>query len=103
MGKKKDLRRAMEEAAASQPTPPAAPAQMVPVNEDLVQISMMLTEDDRLRLRRLGIELDTSLQRLGHRAWNAFLASHGQPGLTPVLQGSPQPARIKDDRYTVKP
>lgn len=88
MGKKKDLRRAIEEAEASPLIPPAPLAQPRPGDGELVQISMILTEADRLRLKMLGIKLDTSIQRLGHRAWNAFLASHGQPGLTPVLTGA---------------
>lgn len=49
---------------------------------------MFVTWGDRYRLKKLGLNLgNTSLQRLGHRAWNALLASHGQPGLTPVLTG----------------
>jgi len=101
MGKKKDLRRAIEKAEAASFTPPAPPTPTPPdaSGQELVQISMILTEGDRLRLRRLGIELDTSLQRLGHRAWNAFLASHGQLGLTPVLQGNAQPPRTSGERH----
>lgn len=88
MGKKKDLRRAIEEAEASPLPAPLPQPHPRPGDGDLVQISMILTEGDRHRLKGLGLKLDTSIQRLGHRAWNAFLASHGQPGLTPVLTGA---------------
>lgn len=88
MGKKKDLRRAIEEAEASPlPAPPPLPEPR-PGDDKLVQISMILTEGDRLRLNMLAFKLGTSTQRLGHRAWNAFLASHALPGLTPVLTGT---------------
>lgn len=91
MGKKKALRRAIEEAEAKPFTPPPPLDHPLPDPDDgrLVLIGVYVTSADRWRLRKLGLLLDnTSLQRLGHRAWNALLASHGQPGLTPVLQGS---------------
>lgn len=89
MGKKKELRRAIKEAEADPFIPPPSLAKPHPDDDQLVQISVFVTSGDRYRLKRLGLHLDnTSLQRLGHRAWNALLASHGQPGLTPVLQGT---------------
>lgn len=88
MGKKKDLKRALKEAETLPLASPPLLAQSRPGDDEYVQISMVLTEGDRYRLKRLGLKLDTSIQRLGHRAWNAFLASHGQPGLTPVLTGT---------------
>ena len=57
---------------------------------DLGQIAIYVTKGDRRRLRFLGIHLGSlSMQRMGTRALNAFLESHGQPRLTPVLQGKP--------------
>lgn len=92
MGKKRGLKRLMKEAAAlphPRPLPPAlTPAEPWPDDDEVVIISMALTRGDRLRLRKMALHMDnTSLQRLGHRAWNSLLASHGLPGLTPVLQG----------------
>lgn len=89
MGKKKALRRAIKEAEASPFAPPPPLDHPNPGPEDqLVQVGIFVTSADRWRLRKLGLLLDnTSLQRLGHRAFNALLVSHGQPGLTPVLQG----------------
>lgn len=52
-----------------------------------MQLSIFVTRADRVRLRSLGIDLHLSLQRLGHRAWNGFLASQGPPGLTAVFPG----------------
>lgn len=66
-------------------------------DDDPVQISICVTRADRLRLRMLGVNLHVSLQRMGHRAWNGFLASQGQPGLTPVFPGR-QGRKSKHDR-----
>lgn len=93
MSNKKDSRRTKEA-----PSAPEVPAPVVPFPmrvfpndpDNPVSIGMQLTKADRLRLRTMAIEEGISLQRMGHRAWNAFLASHGLPGLTPVLQGKPR-------------
>lgn len=85
MGKKKEQRRAIE--ADQKASPPALP-EASSRDDELVQISMFLTRRDRVRLRKLGIDLNyLSLQRLGHRAWNSLLASYGMDGLEPVLTG----------------
>ena len=97
MGKKKDLRRAMKEAETAPLPEPVQLTAPQEGDEELVQVNMVLTEGDRRRLKLLGLYLDnTSLQRLGHRAWNALLASHGQPGLTPVLPGVRGWAPVRD-------
>lgn len=90
MGKKKSLRRAREELEAERP--PEGPRPLTPHDDDgeLGQVSIFMTKGDRRRLRYLGLHLgNLSLQRMGTRALNAFLESHGQPRLTPVLQGKP--------------
>lgn len=56
-------------------------------DEKLVHVGMFVTRADHLRLRSLGIDLRLSLQRMGHRAWNGFLANQGLPGLTAVYTG----------------
>lgn len=55
-----------------------------------VQISMLLTEIDRRRLKTMAIEENLSLQRLAHLAWNNFLESQGLPRLTPVPKERPK-------------
>lgn len=78
---------------------PLEEPQLVEPNDgdDPVQVSIFVTRADRLRLRSLGIDLHLSLQRMGHRAWNGFLASQGQPGLTTVFPGR-QGRNSKHDR-----
>jgi hypothetical protein len=56
-------------------------------DDEPVQVSIFVTRADRVRLRSLGIDLHLSLQRMGHRAWNSYLASQGQPELTAVFPG----------------
>ncbi|AWN41554.1 hypothetical protein DK389_14845 [Methylobacterium durans] len=57
-------------------------------DDELGPVAIYMTKGDRRRLRLLGLSLgNMSLQRMGTRPWNAFLESHGQPRLTPVLQG----------------
>lgn len=53
-------------------------------NTKLVQITMYVTQADHRRMRAFSIANELSLQRMGHRAWNSFLASYGLPGLTSV-------------------
>lgn len=101
MGKKKDERKAKAAALALEvPAPaPVIPFPMRVFSNDPrhpVSISTQLTEADRLRLKTLAIEEGTTVQRLGHRAWNAFLAGQGLPGLTPVLQGKPKRRQADD-------
>lgn len=90
MGKKKDLRRTLQEIEAERPT--EVPGPLTPHEDDgkLGQVSLFMTKADRRRLRYLGLKLgNLSMQRMATRALNAFLESHGQPRLTPVLQGKP--------------
>lgn len=99
MSKKNDRQSAKEAAPVTKAPAPVIPFPMRVFPDDPdnpVSIGMQLTEADRLRLRTMAIEEGISLQRMGHRAWNAFLASHGLPGLTPVLQGKPRRGQEKD-------
>lgn len=64
----------------------SAPAEPNDDNEP-VSIATFLTRADRTRLNLLGANQRLSVQRMGHRAWNLYLAAHGQPGLTPVFTG----------------
>ncbi|WP_132251565.1 hypothetical protein [Methylobacterium segetis] len=92
MGKKKDLRRTRQEMEAEMSS--EGPRPLTPHDDDgkLGQVSIFMTKGDRRRLRYLGLHLgNLSMQRMGTRALNAFLESHGQPRLTPVLQGKPSP------------
>lgn len=96
MGKKKDLRRTMQEVEAESPT--SIPGPLTPHEDDgdLGQVSIFMTKGDRRRLRYFGLKLgNLSMQRMGTRALNAFLESPGQPRLTPVLQGK-SPAEDTD-------
>lgn len=90
MGKNKDLRRTLREVEAEQPTQVPGPLHPHEDDDELGQVSIFMTKGDRRRLRYLGFKLgNLSVQRIGTRAINAFLESHGQPRLTPVLQGKP--------------
>lgn len=90
MGKKNDLRRIRQEMEAERLPEGPRPLTLHDDDNDLGQISIFMTKGDRRRLRHLGFHLgNLSLQRMGTRALNAFLESHGQPRLTPVLQGKP--------------
>lgn len=69
------------------PETPEVPEPPGSDDDKLVHVGMFVTRADHLRLRLLGIDLRLSLQRMGHRAWNGFLASQGQPALTAVSPG----------------
>lgn len=55
----------------------------------VVPINILVTPRDRKRLRQLSLDTDTSLQRLGHQAWNMLLASRGLESLEPVTANVP--------------
>lgn len=55
----------------------------------VVPVNVLVTPRDRKRLRQLSLDTDTSLQRLGHQAWNMLLASRGLETLEPVTANVP--------------
>ena len=68
-------------------TPIASPPpQPVP---DIVPINVLVTPQDRKRLRQLSLDTGLSLQKLGHEAWNALLKARGLEPLEPVSANVP--------------
>jgi hypothetical protein len=73
---------------ASQPgsnnsAPPA------PAGQAIVPINILVTPEDRRRLRQLSLDTNLSLQKLGHEAWNLLLQKRGLPPLKPVSANIP--------------
>ena len=76
------------EAQADQPQPKEQPepARAKPVGVPLV---ILVTAADRRRLRQLSLDSDTSLQQLGHAAWNLLLREKGHRELEPTTANRP--------------
>lgn len=55
----------------------------------IVPVNMLVTPEDRHRLRQLSLDTGLSLQKLGHEAWNLLLARRGLPPLTGVSANVP--------------
>ncbi len=55
----------------------------------IVPINVLVTPQDRRRLRQLSLDTGLSLQKLGHEAWNRLLASRGLDALEPVAANVP--------------
>ena len=56
---------------------------------DMVALHVFVTSADRKRLRQLCLDADTSLQKLGHEAWNLLLTKKGLPSLQPLAANRP--------------
>jgi len=74
--------------AALLPQQPAAEAGKDP-GPSIVPINILVTPDDRKRLRQLGLDSGLSLQKLGHEAWNRLLESRGLKPLEKVAANVP--------------
>lgn len=79
--------------APDAPLPPAvlpAPngAGEVP-GQTIVPVNVLVTPEDRRRLRQLSLDANLSLQKLGHEAWNLLLQKRGLPPLKPVSANVP--------------
>ena len=64
----------------------------------IVPVNILVTPEDRKRLRQLSLDTNLSLQKLGHEAWNLLLQKRGLPPLKPVSANVPSGrliARIK--------
>ncbi len=55
----------------------------------IVPINILVTPQDRRRLRQLSLDTGLSLQKLGHEAWNRLLEARGLPPLKPVAASVP--------------
>jgi hypothetical protein len=71
---------------AAPPPPPPAPA---PEPVSIVPLNILVTPEDRKRLRQLSLDSNLSLQKLGHEAWNLLLQKRGLPPLKPVAANVP--------------
>lgn len=58
-----------------------------------VPLSILVTAADRRRMRQLSLDADTSLQKLGHEAWNLLLRERGLPELEPLTANRPSGRR----------
>jgi hypothetical protein len=69
---------------------PASPTeQVVRPARDIVPVNILVTPQDRKRLRQLSLDTGLSLQKLGHEAWNRLLESRGLEPLEPVTANIP--------------
>ena len=55
----------------------------------IVPVNILVTPEDRKRLRQLSLDTSLSLQKLGHEAWNLLLQKRGLPPLKPVSANVP--------------
>ncbi len=55
----------------------------------IVPVNVLVTPEDRRRLRQLSLDTNLSLQKLGHEAWNLLLQKRGLPPLKPVNANVP--------------
>lgn len=55
----------------------------------IVPVNILLTPQDRKRLKQLSLDSGLSLQKLGHEAWNMLLESRGLSPLEPVSASVP--------------
>ena len=82
------------EAPAAEPaTSPVADKASAP---SVVPVNILVTPTDRRRLRQLSLDADTSLQKLGHEAWNMLLASRGLSPLEAVSANVPSGRKRRD-------
>lgn len=74
--------------AADLPSAPKAVSATTGVSEAsgpaIVPVNVLVTPEDRRRLRQLSLDANLSLQKLGHEAWNLLLQKRGLPPLKPV-------------------
>jgi hypothetical protein len=73
-------------APSTEPEPSVAREETAPA---IVPINILVTPQDRRRLRQLSLDTGLSLQKLGHEAWNRLLESRGLPPLKPVAASVP--------------
>lgn len=55
----------------------------------VVPVNVLVSPEDRRRLRQLSLDTNLSLQKLGHEAWNLLLQKRGLPPLKPVTANVP--------------
>ncbi len=84
------------ERASSEIVPPAAERLVPPA---IVPINILVTPQDRKRLRQLSLDTGMSLQKLGHEAWNQLLKARGLDPLEPVSANIPS-GRLRRNRLS---
>lgn len=55
----------------------------------IVPVNVLVTPQDRKRLRQLSLDTGLSLQKLGHEAWNRLLEARGLEPLEAVAANVP--------------
>lgn len=85
-----------DDAAVHAPDAPLSPAILPAPNgagevlgQSIVPVNVLVTPEDRRRLRQLSLDANLSLQKLGHEAWNLLLQKRGLPPLKPVSANVP--------------
>lgn len=76
-----------EDASAAVATPPSPPA--ATATAKIVPVSVLVSPEDRKRLRQLSLDSGLSIQKLGHEAFNMMLEARGLPPLVPVSANVP--------------
>jgi len=77
------------EPAAPAAAPETSRAGEAEPTADIVPLNIMVTPDDRRRLKQLSLDTGLSLQKLGHQAWNLLLENRGLPPLESVPASVP--------------
>ncbi|WP_407061746.1 ribbon-helix-helix domain-containing protein [Aureimonas sp. SK2] len=75
-------------------SPPASPPPVNSVSASasaakIVPISVLVSPEDRKRLRQLSLDTGLSIQKLGHEAFNKMLEARGLPPLEAVSANVP--------------
>ena len=87
-----DMIGGLDEDLDASPQASAAPVSSVPVPASaarIVPVSLLVSPEDRKRLRQLSLDTGLSIQKLGHEAFNKMLEARGLPPLEPVSANVP--------------
>jgi len=87
-----DVMSELDEEAISAPTfvtAEASPAAKDKPGPAIVPVNVLVTPQDRKRLRQLSLDTGLSLQKLGHEAWNRLLEARGLEPLEAVAANVP--------------
>ena len=87
--------RSLADIVADIDEPSASPETLEPSHRpvdpapEIVPLNILVTPEDRRRLKQLSLDAGLSLQKLGHQAWNLLLESRGLPPLESVPANVP--------------
>lgn len=87
-----DIIGGLDEDPSMLPQPSAIPANSMPAPTPamkIVPVSVLVSPQDRKRLRQLSLDTGLSIQKLGHEAFNKMLEARGLPPLEAVSANVP--------------